>query len=63
MATLRPSWAAGVHDSGQTHRTGHITKEGRKELRYVLVEAAWIAVETSAYWKAEFERPAPPPSR
>jgi len=47
---------AGVHDSGLMHRTGHITKQGRKELRYVLVEAAWIAVETSAYWKAEFER-------
>jgi transposase len=30
---------AGVHDSGQTHHTGHITKEGRKELRTVLVEA------------------------
>ena len=56
MATLRPSWAAGVHDSGQTHRTGHITKEGRKELRYVLVEAAWHAVETNDFWKAEFER-------
>jgi transposase len=48
--------AAGVHDSGQTHRTGHITKEGRKELRYVLVEAAWHAVETNDFWKAEFER-------
>jgi transposase len=48
--------AASVHDSGQTHRTGHITKEGRKELRYVLVEAAWHAVETNDFWKAEFER-------
>ena len=48
--------AAGVHDSGQTHRTGHITKEGRKEFRYVLVEAAWHAVDTNDFWKAEFER-------
>jgi transposase len=48
--------AAGVHDSGQTHRTGHITQEGRQELRYVLVEAAWHAVETNDFWKAEFER-------
>ena len=47
---------ASVHDSGQTHRTGHITKQGRKELRTVLVEAAWRAVECSAHWKAEFER-------
>ncbi len=48
--------AASVHDRGQTHRTGHITKEGRKELRYVLVEATWHAVETNDFWKAEFER-------
>ena len=47
---------ASVHDSGQTHRTGRITKQGRKELRTVLVEAAWSAVEYSAFWKAEFER-------
>jgi transposase len=47
---------AGVHDSGQTHHTGHITKEGRKELRTVLVEAMWRTVECSDYWRAEFER-------
>lgn len=47
---------AGVHDSGQTHHTGHITKEGRKELRTVLVEAMWRAVECSDYWRIEFER-------
>jgi len=45
---------AGVHDSGQTHRNGHITKEGRRDLRRVMVEAAWIAVETHPHWKAEF---------
>jgi hypothetical protein len=47
---------ASVHDSGQTHRTGHITKEGRKEMRPVLVEAAWQAVEHHPHWKAEFAR-------
>lgn len=47
---------AGVHDTGQTHRTGHITKEGRSELRSVLVEASWRAVESSDFWQAEFER-------
>jgi transposase len=47
---------AGVHDSGQTHRTGHITKEGRKEMRWVLVEAAWHAVAHHPHWKAEFAR-------
>jgi transposase len=47
--------AVSVHDSGQTHRTGHITKEGRKKFRYALVEAAWSAVEHSDYWTAKFE--------
>ncbi len=47
---------ASVHDSGQTHRTGGITKQGRKEVRSTMVEAAWVAVETSPYWKARFER-------
>jgi transposase len=54
--TGRAGLGASVHDSGQTHRTGRITKQGRKELRYVLVEAAWSAVAYSAYWQAEFER-------
>jgi len=47
---------ASVHDSGQTHRTGHMTKQGRKELRTVLVEAMWRTVECSDYWHVEFER-------
>jgi len=47
---------AGVYDSGQTHRGGHITKEGRRELRSVLVEASWRTVESSDFWRAEFER-------
>ena len=45
-----------VHDSGQVHRGGRITKEGRSELRGALVEAAWVAVETHAHWKAQFAR-------
>jgi len=36
---------ASVHASGQTHHTGPITKQGRRELRTVLVEAAWSAVD------------------
>ena len=47
---------ASVHDSGQTHRTGRITKQGRKELRTVLVEAMWRTVECSDHWRVEFER-------
>ena len=30
---------ASVHDSGHTHKTGRITKTGRREMRWVLVEA------------------------
>jgi transposase len=45
-----------VHDSGQTHYSGHITKQGRKELRWVLVEAAWVAVEHHPFWKQEFQK-------
>ncbi len=47
---------ASVHASGQTHRTGGITKQGRRELRAAMVEAAWAAVEHSTYWRPVFER-------
>jgi transposase len=47
---------ARVHASGQTHRTGGITKQGRKELRAVLVEAAWTAVRYDQPWREQFER-------
>jgi transposase len=46
---------AKVHASGQTHRTGGITKQGRKELRRVLIEAAWTAVRYDQHWKEQFE--------
>jgi len=45
-----------VHVSGQTRRQGSISKRGRAELRYVLVEAAWKAVDHSDYWRTQFER-------
>jgi transposase len=47
---------AGVHDSGKTHRDKGITKQGRRDLRYVLVEAARTAVQSHPYWKREFAR-------
>jgi transposase len=47
---------ASVHDSGQTHRSGRITKQGRKDLRHILIEAAWTAVQHHPFWKHEFER-------
>lgn len=48
--------AASIHESGQTHRGGRITKEGCRDLRAALVEAAWMVVEHHRDWKARFER-------
>jgi transposase len=47
---------AGVHASGQTYQTGRITKQGRRELRTTMIEAAWVAVEHHPHWKTQFER-------
>ena len=47
---------AGVHDSGTEHHSKPITKEGRKELRWALVEAAWRAIRVSPYWKEQYEK-------
>lgn len=47
---------AGVHDSGKTHKEKKITKKGRRELRWALVEAAWRAVRMSPFWKEEYEK-------
>lgn len=47
---------ASVHASGQTFQTGAITKQGRRELRTALIEAAWIAVRHHPHWQAQFER-------
>ena len=47
---------AQVHASGQTHRSGGITKQGRKELRAILVEAAWIAIRYDQHWHDLFEQ-------
>jgi len=47
---------AGVHASGKTYKEKRITKKGRKELRWIMVEAAWRAIRMSPYWKAEYEK-------
>ena len=47
---------ASVHDSGQIHATGHITKAGRRDLRGAMVDAANAAVRHHPYWKKELER-------
>jgi transposase len=41
---------AGVHDSGKG-----ITKQGRKEFRWAMVEVAWRAVGAYPYWQSQFE--------
>ena len=46
---------AGVHDSGEKYRGKGITKQGRKEFRWAMVEVAWRAVGAYPYWKAQFE--------
>lgn len=43
-----------VHDSADQHRGGGITKQGRRDLRGAMVEAAWVAVTYNAYWKTCF---------
>jgi transposase len=48
-------FGARVHDSGQTHRIGGITKQGRGDLRGGVVEAAWVAVRTHPHWRAVSE--------
>jgi transposase len=45
-----------VHDSGQLHRTGRITKAGRRDLRSAVVEAAQTAANTHPHWQAELAR-------
>jgi hypothetical protein len=45
-----------VHDSGNTHTTGRITKAGRRDLRRAMVNAANHAVEHHPHWKKERAR-------
>ena len=45
-----------VHDSGQKHTTGKITKTGRRDLRHVMVNAAQVAARTDDFWKRELAR-------
>jgi hypothetical protein len=49
-------FGAGVEESGQKHRDKGITKFGRKELRWALVEAAWQAIRSNPRLRAEYNR-------
>jgi len=46
---------ARVHDSADQHRGGGITKQGRRDLRGAMVEAAWVAVVHNVHWKTRFD--------
>ena len=47
---------ARVHSSGEEHYGGRITKQGRRDIRSTMIEAAWVAVGSHPYWKELFER-------
>jgi transposase len=47
---------ARVHASGLTHRSGRITKAGRRDVRSVMVEAAWAAANSHPHWQAQLQR-------
>jgi transposase len=47
---------ARIYDSGQTRRTGRITKAGRRDIRTTMVEAAHTAVQIHPHWKAQLAR-------
>jgi transposase len=47
---------ARVHESGQLHRTGRITKAGRRDLRHIMVEAAHTASRCHPHWQRELAR-------
>ena len=49
-------FGAGVEDSGQKHRDKGITKFGRKELRWALVEAAWQAIRSNPRLRADYDQ-------
>ncbi len=48
--------AGRVHDSGQRHWGGGITKAGRRDLRAAMVESAHVASRSHAHWQAELAR-------
>ena len=45
-----------VYSSAQTRRTGNITKHGSAMLRWVMVQAAWMAIRRSAALKERYAR-------
>jgi transposase len=46
----------GVHQSGEVHRGGRLTKDGNSLLRWMMVEDAWRAVAKDRYYDNLYER-------
>lgn len=44
------------HSSGGTQRLGHISKQGNRMMRWLLVESAWMAVRKDAELKRVYQR-------
>lgn len=44
------------HSSGEHTRQGHITRQGKSQLRKILIEAAWIAIEKDPNLEKIFKR-------
>lgn len=49
-------FGAGIERRGQKEREKGITKSGRKELRWALVEAAWQAIRSNPKLRAEYDQ-------
>ena len=47
---------ARVRASGNSYHTGKISKQGRRELRTVLIQSAWVAVRWSDYWREKYNQ-------
>ncbi|MBV9328590.1 MAG: IS110 family transposase [Chloroflexi bacterium] len=47
---------ARAHSSGEEQYGGRITRQGRRDIRSTMVEAAWVAVGTHPHWKELFEQ-------
>jgi len=45
----------GLEQSGEKKRGKGITKEGRRELRWAMVEVAWRAVKADPHWRRHFD--------
>jgi len=47
---------ARVRASGNSYHTGKISKQGRRELRTVLIQSAWVAVRFSDHWREQYNQ-------